>query len=147
MMFTQPADASKRTALTDTLSKLTAAMKADGKQPSPEEAPATSPRKQLIAPMLTRVLSTVARYIERCHCLKPHKILLLLYTHRIASEKDSSIFRVLFSHATGATHWQETTIAIKEEMYVLMLEAKMLLTKQGQIHLFGLFYQVRRTDA
>ncbi|KAF2820232.1 hypothetical protein CC86DRAFT_118556 [Ophiobolus disseminans] len=69
--------------------------------------------------MLMNLLSTVAKHLERCRCVKPHKphkALLLLCTHKILSEKDWGSFRILFSQAAGVCRWKETIIEVKEEL-------------------------------
>jgi hypothetical protein len=92
-------------------------MKSNSKQPAPEEAPARSNRKQLIAPMLMTALSIISRYLERCECNKPHKALLLLFSHKTALEQGALSLRFLFSPAAGAAvRWKETYIKIKEEL-------------------------------
>ncbi|KAF4633983.1 hypothetical protein G7Y89_g4133 [Cudoniella acicularis] len=113
----RPTDQQERSDLVKSLAELAKAAKDDSKQPPPEEAvPVTSRSKSSIAPLLLNLFSTISEYC-RCECTRPHRAILLLFTHRfLPKNTDYHSITMLLSRGKSVKgiHWQETEIAIKE---------------------------------
>jgi len=111
----KPTTPQARSSLLESLDELAKAMKDNSKQPLPEEAALTSRSKPLMAPLLLNLFSTISRYCD-CKCAKPHRAMLLLFTHRsIPKNTDSHSFTMLLSRGKPGNHWQETGVTVKEQ--------------------------------
>lgn len=112
----EPALPNIRKSIVQTLAELERAVKDDSKQPLLEDDHSAAKLKPLMGPFLLNLLSTVSSYFH-CKCVKPHKAILLLSTHRsIPKNAESHEFTLLLSRGLPGHRWQETRVIVKEPL-------------------------------
>jgi hypothetical protein len=114
----KPTDQQECTDLVESLAELAKAVQDNSKQPPPEDAVrVTSRSKSSVAPLVLNLLSTISKHYH-CKCVKQHRAMILLFTHRsLPKNIDSHSFIMLLSRGKldKANPWQETRVAIKEQ--------------------------------
>ncbi|ORY04779.1 hypothetical protein BCR34DRAFT_54540 [Clohesyomyces aquaticus] len=100
----------------DALKELADAMEDTSQQPAPVEAPVASRWKPVLAPVLLDLLSVLSKSFQHCQCVRPHKAILLLFTHRVAPDEGLHSFKLLFAKGAAGYRWKEAIVIVKEHM-------------------------------